>query len=88
MFPWYFASFQLQAWRRSNGNDMPLSPGTFSDATTPYKQSDYEILVPTGVGLEFKLSMKAGDFMVYSWTVRRDGPGSAGRGIPRAYRTR
>ncbi len=49
-------------------NDMPLSPGTFSDATTPYQQSDYEVLVPAGVGLEFKLSMKDGDFMVYSWT--------------------
>lgn len=49
-------------------NDIPLTDGTFHDGAVPFKQADYEILVPAGAGPEFKLAMNAGDSIVYSWT--------------------
>lgn len=49
-------------------NDMPLTDGTYVEGTAPFKQSDYEIKVPAGVGLEFKVAMDAGDMIVYSWS--------------------
>ena len=55
-------------------NDIPLTDGTFHDGTAPFKQSDYEIMVPAGAGLEFKIAMNAGDIAVYSWTSNVEDP--------------
>jgi len=55
-------------------NDIPLTNGTYVEGTAPFRQGEYEIEVPAGVGLEFKVAMDAGDMIVYSWTSNMEDP--------------
>lgn len=49
-------------------NEIPLSSGTYFDSDSEFRESEYEILVPAGTGLEFKIAMKRDDIVVFSWT--------------------
>lgn len=69
-----FSIFSSAAFAQVEWNDIPLNSGTFFDGTRPYKQNDYDIKVPSGVGLEFKIAMQAGDIVVYTWVSDVEDP--------------
>ncbi len=48
--------------------DVELSDNTYFTASSPYRVETYEVFVPSGIALEFKIAMKEGDIAVYSWT--------------------
>src|SRR5690606_30664063 len=54
--------------------DVPLSPDTWWEQTSEYRQGNYDIPVAAGSALEHKISMNAGDMVVYSWTVEMAEP--------------
>ena len=62
-----FSLFTSTASAQVEWNDIPLSAGTFVDGARAYKHGQYDINVPAGVGLEFKVAMHAKDTIVYSW---------------------
>jgi hypothetical protein len=49
-------------------NELPLAPGIFFEGTAEFREGKYEILVPVGTGLEFKIAMNRDDMVVYAWT--------------------
>jgi hypothetical protein len=55
--------------------EVPLSDNTWWSANRDFKQGTYEIVLDSFAGLEFKLGLKAGDFIVYEWSAQLSEPG-------------
>ena len=55
--------------------EVPLSDNTWWPADREFRQQRYEIVLDSFVGLEFKLGLKAGDFISYEWDADLSEPG-------------
>jgi hypothetical protein len=49
--------------------EVPLSTATYWEQSGGYRSGEYEIPVPAGTDLEYKISMAQGAMVVYEWTV-------------------
>lgn len=49
--------------------EVPLAANTFWEQTLGYRTGEYDIPVPAGSDLEYKLSMQQGAIVVYDWEV-------------------
>ena len=55
--------------------EYPLSEHTYSASNTPFLHGHYEVPVPAGEALEYKLRLNEGDTIVYQWRVDMMLPG-------------
>ncbi len=66
----------VQAQAQTQWIDVDLTDHTYFTSDSQYREEFFDIHLPAGRALEFKLRMETGDIIVYSWTASTSGDGA------------